>query len=566
LDRAENSTQAEELAFVTLSETVVQARVVFPRTLIPVVGAMARLGDLETESDEQGAFQFVYPPVGDLPIIVEKEGFDTYADTLTIPKTGKIEQKIELASDTYTHAISGTVTDRHGNPLPGTRVVLFNPDETESELYTTTDDSGRYVLSGVPQGERKIRIYADYFLPVEPTLDISAATELDEALAAAPIHPPERVAAAARSIRSVGIEWEPILYPTALGYVLYRAPAPDSEFVAIHEGFLPPSQEAYVDSGLSIGTSYVYAMAVVNIDSVFGKFSRKVAAATLNLFTPNQTLVSGLERQVSHAAPTLADLDGDGDLDLLMSEGTGSVRGYRNIGSAAMPRWQRDDALVRGILGVGGNSRVALADLDADGDVDLLRGIGDGRFRGYRNTGSVEVPQWKPDAALSQGVKEGSRNLSPTLADLDGDGDYDLVIGTYRPSLIVYENLGEPDHPKWQRTERFTEGLSGLPNNAAPLFTDVDGDGDLDLFVGEDLGSIICYENVGTPEVPKWQLNPEFITGLLDVGDQAVPTLGDLDGDGDLDLLVGAWNGKVLGFENNTIASVRVLAGVKALK
>ncbi len=566
IDRAENTTQAAELSFVTLSETVVQARVFFPHTRIPVVGVKARLGDIETESDELGSFQFVHPPVGELPFVLEKDGFASYDTTLSIPKTGKLEEEVELASDLYTHAITGRVTDRHGQPLAATRVSLFNPDGSESDLVAVADDSGRFVLDGVPQGERQIRVYADYFEPVEPVLNVTADMRLDEKLAAAPILPPERMAAVTRSIRSIGIEWEPIRYPTNLGYIIYRAPAGDSTFVAIHEGYLPPSQETYVDSGLAIGASYTYALAVVNTDTVVGKRSRKVAAATLKLFTPNQALVGGLERQISHAAPFLADLDGDGDLDLLMAEGTGAVRGYRNIGSASLPRWKRDDTLARGTLRVGGNSRVVLADLDADGDLDLLRGIGDGRFRAYRNTGSTESPQWKPDAELSEGVKDDGRNLSPALADLDGDGDYDLMIGTYRPEVLVYQNLGEPDRPVWKPTDGFGAGLENLPLNVCPVFADLDGDGDQDLLIGEGLGTIIAFENIGSPQAPKWRLSTQFSTGLSDVGDQAVPTLGDLDGDGDLDLLVGSWNGKVFGFENNTIASVRVLAGVKALK
>ena len=81
-------------------------------------------------------------------------------------------------------------------------------------------------------------------------------------------------------------------------------------------------------------------------------------------------------------------------------------------------------------------------------------------------------------------------------------------------------------------------GLSGVGSiSSIPTFVDIDGDGDLDAFVGEFDGNINYFENTSTDSsIPAFSLvSTDGAFGLLDVGYRSIPTFVDIDGDGDLD-------------------------------
>lgn len=82
-------------------------------------------------------------------------------------------------------------------------------------------------------------------------------------------------------------------------------------------------------------------------------------------------------------------------------------------------------------------------------------------------------------------------------------------------------------------------GLSTGPTDAAPTFIDIDGDQDLDLFVGQESGLISFFENVGTSTEPDYIAPVLSPFGISDNLDRSSPTFVDIDDDGDYDLLVG---------------------------
>ena len=95
---------------------------------------------------------------------------------------------------------------------------------------------------------------------------------------------------------------------------------------------------------------------------------------------------------------------------------------------------------------------------------------------------------------------------TPTFADIDGDGLLDLVVGEFIGTLRYYENTGTASDPVLHRcaaAPRTHSTASMWGNlNSAPTFADIDGDGDQDLVVGEIRGALNYYENTGTASAP----------------------------------------------------------------
>jgi hypothetical protein len=223
------------------------------------------------------------------------------------------------------------------------------------------------------------------------------------------------------------------------------------------------------------------------------------------------------------ASPCLADLDFDGDEDIMISNARYvPPLGYRNIGNRANPIWERYPAWDAPNLN-GYEQNPALADLDEDGDYDLcVAGTNiEGRTNNvvfFENIGNKTHPAWtrKTDWDIPSPDVEWP---SPAFADLDFDGDYDLLLGSYTESyLAAWENTGNRTHPAWAR--RIEWDVTGLPPNQhkKPCFADLDEDiyWPEALFIGVTNSSdpanakIWAYKNIGDKAGPIWIRKPEW--------------------------------------------------------
>jgi len=161
---------------------------------------------------------------------------------------------------------------------------------------------------------------------------------------------------------------------------------------------------------------------------------------------------------------------------------------------------------------------------------------------------------------LLQGDMEAKARSIPSAGDVNGDGVADIALGSSQGLIYVYVNVGRPYEPlfKLYTTINVTRD-AGLGNETyvAPAIGDLDGDGLPDIVVGLANGSLLFYRNTGSPKAPQWSLVPGYF-GNLSVGGYAAPYLYDVDHDGDLDLVVGSAEGLIHCFLNKgTPASPR---------
>jgi uncharacterized protein (DUF2141 family) len=253
----------------------------------------------------------------------------------------------------------------------------------------------------------------------------------------------------------------------------------------------------------------------------------------------------------SDAVPAFGDLDGDGDLDMLLGSRLDPETAeapplyhFENVGSRTAPEFvfvgMLEDVAYT-------NSSPELADLDGDGDQDILLGTFNRDVRWFRNDGTASSPSFvsaseDPIADLPRGSYS-----TPTVGDLDGDGDLDLIVGESSGELNLFENVGSATDPRFELvTERISEIDAGV--RSVPTLVDVDGDGDLDLVVGDESRGLSVFRNVGSPQAADFE--PEG-TALGDFTSRlSQPRFVDLDGDGDLDLVVGDQGGGLHFYRN----------------
>jgi|TARA_B100000745_G_scaffold201289_1_gene132893 hypothetical protein len=252
----------------------------------------------------------------------------------------------------------------------------------------------------------------------------------------------------------------------------------------------------------------------------------------------------------SETFPSFADLDGDGDQDMLVGNKiqpddnlTGKLFRFENIGTPTEPKF-----ILRGIVPEFTGAyhyAPAFGDLDSDGDLDILMGTWRDELMLVINDGQVTEPNWTiADSAIVKLTR--GRNATPTLGDIDDDGDLDLFIGESSGDINFYRNDGGTDGPEFILVDDKYGGIDA-GRRSVPTLVDIDTDGDLDLVVGSEAEGLKLYRNNGTLREANFVLDETFD---VPVHPFSAPIFTDVDGDGDADLFVGGIGGGLLYFEN----------------
>ena len=321
-------------------------------------------------------------------------------------------------------------------------------------------------------------------------------------------------------------------------------------------------------------------------DDCWGRFLDNGFQASVKLGTKDvcaNSLKGDISLVIRHpgASLTTYDKDNDGDKDLLI----GSVS-FENIsdltnGGTAQQAWmtQQDNRFPFNTEGVNLPSFPAtyILDVDNDGKKDVVVTPSSSNFIEnynvawmYKNIGTNLIPSFQlqqKDLFVKDMIDFGA-GANPAFVDVDADGLTDLIVGNLsyflpfngRDSrLFYYRNIGTNQTPKYKLIDDNWLNFKALSNidilNFSPTFGDMDGDGDLDMLVGEDSGTLIYIENKGGVGRPLSMDTPQSNWKNIQAGSTSKPQIVDLNRDGLPDIVTGTRNGNLRYFQNIGTAS-----------
>lgn len=217
-----------------------------------------------------------------------------------------------------------------------------------------------------------------------------------------------------------------------------------------------------------------------------------------------------------------------------------------------------------GLTAVNYNSSPAFVDLDNDGDLDLMVGGYYGDWNYFQNTGTAAAPAFSTAQSNPFGLTATYYFATPSFVDLDNDGDKDMISTEIYGNFQYFMNTGTASAPAFGSPTQNPFGLAPVTIFGFPSFGDLDNDGDKDLLVGETGGNIKYFQNTGSVTAPAFgtaQTNPFGLTSLgTATNSVAAPTFIDMDGDGDLDVMATDANGDFYYFANTGTASAPAFA------
>ncbi|MCB0706077.1 MAG: T9SS type A sorting domain-containing protein [Saprospiraceae bacterium] len=265
-------------------------------------------------------------------------------------------------------------------------------------------------------------------------------------------------------------------------------------------------------------------------------------------FGPLQVNPFGLTSSGYVNFPVAADMDGDGDYDLIgiLSYNSPVFAFFENTGTAAAPAFQAEQLNPFGLVPVDDITTATVGDLDGDGDLDILVGnYYNGGMHFYENTGTANAPAFASAVDNPFGLTPVYGYATPNLVDIDGDGDLDAIVGQGYGNTLFFENVGTPQVPDFAIPEPDAFGLASSNFVMIPVFADLDSDCDLDfMYVDYEYNTyttgLYFQENNGSPAGASFEEVETNPFGLDLGGYFGFMTGADFDGDGDIDLLGGS--------------------------
>ena len=233
------------------------------------------------------------------------------------------------------------------------------------------------------------------------------------------------------------------------------------------------------------------------------------------------------------------DVDHDNIKDLIVganakgvSQNEKGILYYKNLGTNELPNFifKSKSFLQEDMIENGLGSIPVFFDQNNDGKEDLFVAnffrykeplLKESAISNYRNTGTSDAPffTFVENNFLNLSAQGYGLRTVPTFGDLDEDGDKDLFLGLENGTLVFYENIAPVGSPA-----QFGTPILNYPDNQGtpittnsycfPQLFDLNNDGLLDLILGRKTGEIMYYENIGTAALPSFSLVNDTLGGI----------------------------------------------------
>ncbi|MDX2001384.1 MAG: T9SS type A sorting domain-containing protein [Chitinophagales bacterium] len=318
----------------------------------------------------------------------------------------------------------------------------------------------------------------------------------------------------------------------------------------------------------------------------WGQFSEDAASSTIAF---NVTCPQKMEKEEGgprHLGSTLCafDEDGDGDKELILGDlsSLGLVK-LTNGGTPANALMVAPADMAYPSYDVSVNLPLFPVafhfDVNNDGRKDLIAAPNAPQsshnaacawyYENVSQSDTVKL-EFRTDSFLVNESIDLGEGAYPTTVDVNGDGLLDLVVGNtkyyitsnnHQAGLAYFQNTGTASNPQFELIDRdyLNTSLLRVSNqpikSIAPAFGDLDGDGDKDLLLGDDSGILHYFQNNAGSGNPLAFAAPQALYASIDAGSNSVPFIYDVNGDQLPDLLIGGRSGSIYFYENRGTAS-----------